>query len=161
MLRIFIDFILKTALEWRVNLTVLRSKFKRIRPVWFLSCSDEVSIIAIMKPEECCRPQSRFFLCIHLHAVRESTENCVQICDFCQKFLGQPDEEPSFESIFVFSLWNIYALEKYPGVKKKNRVWGLIDKGKLNCTSNITACQLPAFHREFRIERQDEIMLSW
>lgn len=119
MLRIFIDFILKTALEWRVNLTVLRSKFKRIRPVWFLSCSDEVSIIAIMKPEECCRPQSRFFLCIHLHAVRESTENCVQICDFCQKFLGQPDEEPSFESIFVFSLWNIYALEKYPGVKKK------------------------------------------
>lgn len=159
MLRIFIDFILKTALEWRVNLTVLRSKFKRIRPVWFLSCSDEVSIIAIMKPEECCRPQSRFFLCIHLHAVRESTENCVQICDFCQKFLGQPDEEPSFESIFVFSLWNIYALEKYPGVKKKNRVWGLIDKGKLNCTSNITACQLPAFHREFRIERQDGIML--
>lgn len=100
-----------------------------------------------------------FFLCIHLHAVRESTENCVQICDFCQKFLGQPDEEPSFESIFVFSLWNIYALEKYPGVKKKNRVWGLIDKGKLNCTSNITACQLPAFHREFRIERQDGIML--
>lgn len=62
MLRIFIDFILKTALEWRVNLTVLRSKFKRIRPVWFLSCSDEVSIIAIMKPEECCRPQSRFFV---------------------------------------------------------------------------------------------------
>lgn len=159
MLRIFIDFILKTALEWRVNLTVLRSKFKRIRPVWFLSCSDEVSIIAIMKPEECCKPQSLFFLCIHLHAVRESTENCVQICDFCQKFLGQPDEEPSFESIFVFSLWNIYALEKYPGVKKNDRVWGLIDKGKLNCTSNITACQLPAFHREFRIERQDGIML--
>lgn len=159
MLRIFIDFILKTALEWRVNLTVLRSKFKRIRPVWFLSCSDEVSIIAIMKPEECCRPQSRFFCAFTFMLSENRPKNCVQICDFCQKFLGQPDEEPSFESIFVFSLWNIYALEKYPGVKKKNRVWGLIDKGKLNCTSNITACQLPAFHREFRIERQDGIML--
>lgn len=61
-LRIFIDFILKTALEWRVNLTMLRFKFKLIRPVWFLSRSDRVSIITTMKPEECYRPQSRFFV---------------------------------------------------------------------------------------------------
>lgn len=159
MLRIFIDFILKTALEWRVNLTVLRSKFKRIRPVWFLSCSDEVSIIAIMKPEECCRPQSRFFF-VH-------SPSCCQRIDrkLCSdlRFLSEVSRSAGWRALIwvyicVFFVKYLCSRE-IPRCKKNNRVWGLIDKGKLNCTSNITACQLPAFHREFRIGRQDGIML--
>lgn len=126
MLRIFIDFILKTALEWRVNLTVLRSKFKRIRPVWFLSCSDEVSIIAIMKPEECCRPQSRFFvhspsccqridrkLCSDLRFLSEVSRSAgwraliwVYICVFFVKYLCSR-EIPRCKKIIGFEDWLI------------------------------------------------------
>lgn len=127
MLRIFIDFILKTALEWRVNLTVLRSKFKRIRPVWFLSCSDEVSIIAIMKPEECCRPQSRFFvhspsccqridrkLCSDLRFLSEVSRSAgwraliwVYICVFFVKYLCSREIPRCKKKIIGFEDWLI------------------------------------------------------